>query len=169
MRITLAKLICILVSGCGLFKKTTKHKEETLSKRELQVSDKSKESLTANKNVTISDKKLTVDKSGTRSTIKGEQITIDNKGNIICKNCELEQEKQNNIKSSQDSVAFSQSNIDYAKEADLRIEVGSKDSYNTEDKVNEPSHKILIYVFTVLILIVISLLWYFVILKKKVL
>ena len=165
--ILLSILICILVSGCGLFKKTTKHKEEVISKKEFQVTDNSKESLKANQQVTVSDKSLTINKSGTRSTIKGEKIKIDEKGNIECENCEINQEKQNENQNQKDSVAFSQSNIDYSKVADLRIKESSKDVDKKSSSVSEPSGKAIIYGSIAALILILGLLWYFGIKRKS--
>lgn len=167
MRITLTLLICILVSGCGLFRKTTKHKVETLSKRELQVSDNTKESLEANQQVTISDKSLTINKSGTKSKIRGEKITIDNKGNIECQNCEVEQEKQNENKHQKDSASFSKANIEYAKKVNLKLKEIGKDTSSKVNVVSDASGKGIIYGSIALVIVVILILWYFGIKPKK--
>ena len=167
MRIALTLLICILLSGCGLFRKTTKYKEETLSKKELQVTDNSKESLTANQQVTISDKTLIINKSGTKSTIKAEKITIDNKGNIECQNCEVEQENQNENQLQKDSVAFSNSNIEYAKAADIRLKESSKDLKKNSESISEPSGKGIIFGAIGVILLVSFLFWCFGVKKRK--
>lgn len=166
-KLILLLTICTLISGCGLFKKTTKHKEETLRKRDLQVSDNSKESLKANQQVKVCDKSLTINKSGTRSTIKGEKIKIDEKGNIECENCEINQEKQNENQNQKDSVAFSQSNIDYSKVADLRIKESSKDVDKKSSSVSEPSGKGIIYSSIGALIVGLGLLWYFGVKRKS--
>ena len=166
MRIALTLLIFILVSGCGLFRKKTTIKNSALIEHKADIQES--ESEKAKLDVQQSQKVITVtdDKTKIITTVKGREIEIMSTG-IKCKDCEVEQTEDKNLKKQTDSIALLNSNLYYAKEADRRSKESLKDETKNSNVVTEPSGKGIIYGAVGVMIIVFGLLWYFGIRKKS--
>lgn len=159
MRISLIVLICALLSGCGLFRKKTNIKNSALVEYKSDI--KESESEKAKLDVQQSQKVITLtdDKTKITTTVKGREIEITPTG-IRCKDCEVEQREDKDLKKQTDSTALLNSNLYYAKEADRMVKESLKDETKNSNVVSEPKESSFIWWWIGIGLAACLVIWY---------
>lgn len=160
MRIAITILICILVSGCGLFRKKTTIKNSALIEQKSDVKESESEKTKLDVQQYQKVITLTDDKSKITTTVKGREIEVTPSG-IKCKDCEFNQSKDIDLKKQVDSAAFIKSNLEYAKEAYRSAKERLKNETKNSNVVTEPSGIGIIYGTIGVMVIIFGLLWYF--------
>ncbi|AIM37362.1 hypothetical protein KO02_12165 [Sphingobacterium sp. ML3W] len=165
-RLILLLTICTLINGCGLFRKKTTIKQSALVEQKSDVKESESEKAKLNVQQSQNTITLTTDQGRIKTTVKGREIEITSTG-IKCKDCEVEQREDKDLKKQTDSIALVNSNLEYAKDADRRVRESLKDETKDSNVVTEPSIKGMIWGAVALILVVSFLFWYFGVKRRK--
>lgn len=161
-------MICILTSGCSIFKKSSTEKIsvensvefEQRNASDLEIKDKS----TAASITTSTSNKL--DFQGYK--VKADRIKFDSDGTLEADGNVSLSGFHSNEKSKRDSSnIFNQSNLEYSKSAKDFLKEDVKYSVKTVDKSTAPSGKGIIWGSVGFLIIVLGLLWWFGVKKKE--
>ncbi|GGH24563.1 hypothetical protein GCM10011418_32580 [Sphingobacterium alkalisoli] len=145
-----------------MFKKTTKEKFVAKQSYQIEKSEKSDETLSDKSYSSEKTGTATVDNSETKHDLTADEILIDKNGNIKAKgNVRYTGSKSGDITTNTLTEAFRQSNVEYAKESDVRAKESSKESLSDQSTVSVPSSKGIIWGTVGVLIIILVILWYF--------
>lgn len=180
MRIALTILICILVSGCGLLRKTTKkvNSTEHVAKTEESSESKKKSSEVSSESSQKKESETTNEREqrdlDSQTSIQADKITVDKDGNLKAEgNAKLTNNKKDRGKSEKDSnkAIESSNNKAAAKDTSEHSKGNKKGQTKDEDKkqntISEPSGKEIIYGAIGFLIIVFGIMWYFGVNRKR--
>jgi len=154
--------ICILISGCGLFRKKTIIRDSAVFEHESIVTQLKKDRLNLIEKEAQKAISFTDDKTKITLQVKGSLVEMTSNG-FNCKDCEVIQSQKNDIKNLIDSSSFQESNIEYFKEASILANKSSKDERKYSKTVNKPEGSSFIWFSLAVILFTVGI---FYILRK---
>lgn len=179
MRALYLILICALLSGCGLFKKTTKSSDSRKAEHEVVNNVEETKQVETTKNST--ENTNTNEKSNEQQThnidsdtqVTADEINVDKDGNISAKgNAKLDQKRKD--KGTKDKASETNINTNKAIEETGKTteqikgeyKEKSKEKENSKESEVEPSGKGIMFGATGVLIVVFGVLWYFGIKRK---
>jgi len=148
--------ICTLINGCGLFRKKTVIRDSAVFEHKSIVTESKKDRLNliekeAQKAISITD-----DKTKITLQVKGSVVEMTSSG-FNCKDCEVIQSHNNDVKSHIDSSYFHSSGIEYFRDSSVLTDDVFKDETKYSKTVNKPEWRIFIWLSLAVVVVAIGI------------